>query len=582
MIKSFSPTNGRRARATVASLVCFEFLLLYPAQAQTQTIPAPSPTPPIDLPAHIATGGVTKTFFFVPSSPTAAFSLGITEPNATAVSNLKIIAFPGSLGPGGTIPPGTPLAVIWDHEQLRGTNNQLLTSLNLVADLPFAGQFPDPGSNPPTCTYTVQVIDDTPGPIGNSTVGTLTACSLTLNPNNPGHVGAPTVNLYGGTQNEAVPGQINFGHALTLVAKGVGRPASYKIARLGIKITETLNANPLLNHNSGLGPGLYAPAEILQSVASGSGITFSYTPPFLPPGTYHIDATAWDTAGFTQTVSKNITVKRLFGFFSVSNIVRTVNTTCDETQPPFLPCNTTNFSATLNLENHTSTASGLLRIRLVAVPGSAFEQDQSPPQLPAPAELTSASIAPVTPLAVNGVEHVQISGVIPAPIQTNDKSGIGFQVFALLDTSSGLGVDAIKVTEGEWARVNGFGGVGGGVIAPRLGIGGSTFDPRIKLFKNISTRARVLSGDNVLIAGFIVTGNVPKKLLLRRLAPRSRFPRTISPTCSLIHCWNSTRMSRGQTRLSRPTTIGDRLSRQKFKLLAPLPPIISNQLSLQR
>ncbi len=406
-----------------------------------------------------------------------------------------------------------------------GANNQLVTHLNLVADLPFAGDFPDPpNSNPPTCTYTIEVIDDTAGPTGSTTVGTLTACSLTLNPNNPGHVGAPTVNLYGGTHNEAVPAQINFGHPLPLVAKAVGNPASYKIARLGIRITEKLNADPLLNHNSGLGPGSYVPANIMQSVASSSGITFPYTPPILPPGTYQIDATAWDSAGFPQTVSKNLTVKRLFGLFSVSNVVRPVNTTCDETQPPFLPCNTTNFSATLNLENDTPTASGPLRIRLVAVPGSAFEQDQLPPQLPAPVELTSASIGPVTPLAANGVEHVQISGIIPAPIQNNDKSGIGFQVFALLDTSSGLGIDAIKVTEGEWARVLGFGGVGGGVIAPRLGIGGSTFDPRIKLLKNISTRARVLTGDNVLIAGFIVTGNMPKKVIIRAIGPTLALP----------------------------------------------------------
>ena len=115
--------------------------------------------------------------------------------------------------------------------------------------------------------------------------------------------------------------------------------------------------------------------EVMQSVASSSGITFPYTPPILPPGTYQIDATAWDSAGFTRTLSKNLTVNRLFGFFGVSNIVRTVNTTCNENLPPFLPCNTTTFSATLNLENHTTAASGPLRIRLIAVPGSAFQEE---------------------------------------------------------------------------------------------------------------------------------------------------------------------------------------------------------------
>ena len=37
--------------------------------------------------------------------------------------------------------------------------------------------------------------------------------------------------------------------------------------------------------------------------------------------------------------------------------------------------------------------------------------------------------------------------------------------------------------------------------------------------QNISTRGRVLKGDNVLIGGIIVTGNVPKRVLLRGLGP---------------------------------------------------------------
>lgn len=36
---------------------------------------------------------------------------------------------------------------------------------------------------------------------------------------------------------------------------------------------------------------------------------------------------------------------------------------------------------------------------------------------------------------------------------------------------------------------------------------------------NISTRMRVLTGDNVLIAGFIITGNDPKKVIIRGLGP---------------------------------------------------------------
>jgi hypothetical protein len=39
---------------------------------------------------------------------------------------------------------------------------------------------------------------------------------------------------------------------------------------------------------------------------------------------------------------------------------------------------------------------------------------------------------------------------------------------------------------------------------------------------NISTRARVQGGDNVLIGGFIVTGSDPKKVILRAIAPSLR------------------------------------------------------------
>jgi hypothetical protein len=36
---------------------------------------------------------------------------------------------------------------------------------------------------------------------------------------------------------------------------------------------------------------------------------------------------------------------------------------------------------------------------------------------------------------------------------------------------------------------------------------------------NISTRAAVLTGDKVLIGGFIVTGNEPKRVVLRAIGP---------------------------------------------------------------
>jgi len=38
-------------------------------------------------------------------------------------------------------------------------------------------------------------------------------------------------------------------------------------------------------------------------------------------------------------------------------------------------------------------------------------------------------------------------------------------------------------------------------------------------FLNVATRLRVLTGDNVLISGFIITGTEPKKVLLRGIGP---------------------------------------------------------------
>src|SRR5207244_6182724 len=46
---------------------------------------------------------------------------------------------------------------------------------------------------------------------------------------------------------------------------------------------------------------------------------------------------------------------------------------------------------------------------------------------------------------------------------------------------------------------------------------------------NISTRLSVETGDNVLIGGFIVTGNQPKKIIVRAIGPSlsSFFPGTL-------------------------------------------------------
>src|SRR5207302_7050720 len=51
---------------------------------------------------------------------------------------------------------------------------------------------------------------------------------------------------------------------------------------------------------------------------------------------------------------------------------------------------------------------------------------------------------------------------------------------------------------------------------------------------NISTRAQVLAGENVLIGGFIITGTQPKKVIVRAIGPSVKVPGAMQdPTLAL-------------------------------------------------
>lgn len=63
----------------------------------------------------------------------------------------------------------------------------------------------------------------------------------------------------------------------------------------------------------------------------------------------------------------------------------------------------------------------------------------------------------------------------------------------------------------------------------------ATLPPSGSQLLNISTRMRVGIGDNVLIGGFIVTGNDPKKVIVRALAPSLPVPgKLANPTLELV------------------------------------------------
>jgi hypothetical protein len=63
--------------------------------------------------------------------------------------------------------------------------------------------------------------------------------------------------------------------------------------------------------------------------------------------------------------------------------------------------------------------------------------------------------------------------------------------------------------------------------------------PSLKL-QNISTRARVLTGENVLIAGFIITGTEPKKVIIRGIGPSLALSGRLADPTLELHQGNAT------------------------------------------
>jgi hypothetical protein len=436
---------------------------------------------------------------------TGTGSIFQSEPQSTSASlyvclddvlpqNLKII-----ISPGGN---NSTQIVVWDHEQFLDSNNQPITHIEALANIPSVAPFQDAGSNPPTFSYKIQVLDDEPGRIFDNGqfiyIGTVNSSVLTLNPSNPGHFGMPIVSLYSDEMFHLIPLSIQFGDPLTVFATAIGNPSSFKIARLGLRVVERVDINPLnpdpnhllptpQQHNTGTGPGIFIQDDVAQSPSSTTGVGSHFDPPdlpILPPGYYEVTATAWDSAGFTRSLTQHLTVNRSFGFLSVANLVRQVNTNCDETIDGF-PCNTTNFSATLNLINNTPIDSGNLRIRLVDIPGSAFldSADFLPPTAERDFLPSEIMAGPVTPLPGCSAEQVQVCGVIPQPNQSTSDFGVGHQVYAVLEECDAtqvqcadpnnadlwIPVDTIRVTEGEWPVVAGFNGPGGGSNQDRHG-----------------------------------------------------------------------------------------------------------------
>ena len=112
--------------------------------------------------------------------------------------------------------------------------------------------------------------------------------------------------------------------------------------------------------------------------------------------------------------------------------------------------------------------------------------------------------------------YCDIAGHLPNGLQFDSSTRTISGTYKPLTTSRAASVQNALSTPDESV-------IGSIVIFARNSGGGSaatlTFLKRLPELLNISTRVRILSGEKVLIAGFIVTGDAPKKVLLRGIGP---------------------------------------------------------------
>ena len=217
--------SGRSTAADLAVNGTFDVSITStctPPQTGSQVLPPSEFTP---LPQSIPQGrngfflqnfvGTGTEFLNTPAANSASIYVCIDD---VLPQNLKVI-----IQPLGNAPDSVSL-VLWDHEEFLDQNGQPVQHIEALANLPFAGQFPDPGSNPSTYSYLVRVIDDQPGDFGGASVGTFNSSVLTLNPNNPGHVGPPIVNVYTDEQLHPLVPTIEFGDDFSVFATAIGNP----------------------------------------------------------------------------------------------------------------------------------------------------------------------------------------------------------------------------------------------------------------------------------------------------------------------------------------------------------------------
>jgi hypothetical protein len=97
-------------------------------------------------------------------------------------------------------------------------------------------------------------------------------------------------------------------------------------------------------------------------------------------------------------------------------------------------------------------------------------------------------------------------------VQANDVSGTSWGTPVFVDTPGDVGRFSSLVQINGKAAISYFDNT-------KLDLKWATVAPPGAKSLNISTRAQVESGENVLIGGFIITGGAPKKIILRAIGP---------------------------------------------------------------
>ena len=176
----------------------------------------------------------------------------------------------------------------------------------------------------------------------------------------------------------------------------------------------------------------------------------------------------------------------------------------------------------------TPTADGSFSVGLTATDGSNSTNETL--QLTFISDPTVPVI--VTPSSAVIAEGQPFNYTISAPASSDPEDDTEFTMIG--DLPAGLGFDSSTGTIGgtytpQAARTASKGKplTGGGITQVQLFATNSQGTSTIPLVfflapkgvVNISTRLAIGTGDNVLIAGFIVTGNAPKKLIIRAIAP---------------------------------------------------------------